>query len=199
LVKTDGTGYREVFRDETPADPNRAIGIPYYCCRLSWDNRYLPVTINSPTSGGRLLVVSVADGRRRELRRLETGQFVKAVFSPDGRFVAYETAPQPGQIDSFRVYVVPAQGGTPRLVYESAPKGRSYVYSERLSLMDWTADGRYLAIAAASFGKTGLYLYPIQNGTSAGKPLLIRNGDFRDGQSRPTGAFVYSDAKPVAT
>jgi len=59
--------------------------------------------------------------------------------------------------------------------------------------MDWTADGRYLAIAATTYGKTGLYLYPMKNGIADGTPVLVRDGDFVDGRSTPAGAFIYSD------
>ena len=194
VIKTDGTGYRGLIPDDAQAS---VLGSEdeLWCCRWSWDSHYLLAARNPKTGGGHLTVISVSDGKRREIAALSSGQFVKAVFSPDGRYVAYEVAPQPGQVAAFRTFVLPSQGGEPQLVYESVPKQRRPPWSERLALMDWTADGRDLLIADARYGNTGLYLYPITNGATVGDPALVRSGDITEGSTTTFGAFVFQTQK----
>jgi Tol biopolymer transport system component len=192
-IKADGTGYRELVRD----DPQGTILGGRWEGQWSWDNRYMVVVSNRQKGGGHLFVVSVADGQRRELLSIETGYFAKAVFSPDGRFVAYEVAPLPDQSESSHVFIMPAQGGEPRQVYQSVPRPAQNVLGlEFWTLLDWTADGRYLAIADARKGKTGLYLLPVKNGSAAGNPVFVRYGDFREGYSTAAGQLVYRAIRP---
>jgi hypothetical protein len=66
VIKTDGTGYREIIPNDAQGNYWES-GYPGMCCRWSWDNHYLLIPINGQTAGGRLLVVSVSDGRYREL------------------------------------------------------------------------------------------------------------------------------------
>jgi len=65
-----------------------------------------------------------------------------------------------------------------------------------LRLLDWTADGRYLAIGSERTGKGALHLLPIRDGKSAGAPVFIRYGDFEDGVMTAAGGLVYSSVKP---
>jgi Tol biopolymer transport system component len=194
VVKTDGTGYRELIRDDAEGS---ILGTDWGAWRASWswDNRYLLVLSNRQKGGARLMVVSVADGQRHNLLSLDSGYVPGAVFSPDGQFVAYEVAPPMGQEEAFRIFVLPVRSGEARLVYESNPKKRRRPYAQHWELLDWTADGRYLAIADARAGKTGLYLYPIKNGEAAGGPVLVRHGDIHEGYSTRSGALVYQATK----
>ncbi len=189
VVKIDGTGYRELVRDDAQAS---IFGTGDWDASWSWDNRYLVVWSNRENGGGRLFVVSVADGQRRELLRIEKGYFNKAVFSPDGHFVAYELAPLPGEGKTSHVCIVPAQGGESRQVYESAPKNFPHGPGlEHWTLLDWTADGGHLAIADAPKGRAALYLLAVNNGAAAGVPAFVRYGTFEDGWSTASGALVY--------
>jgi dipeptidyl aminopeptidase/acylaminoacyl peptidase len=90
VIKTDGTGYREL-----PNLPTGAI-----LASWSWDNRFVLI-------GGTLKKVSVADGQIREL--LPGGEAADAQFSPDGRFIAVG-----GFVGD--VQVIPAQGGEPKAI-----------------------------------------------------------------------------------
>jgi Tol biopolymer transport system component len=188
VVRTDGTAYRELIRDG-PRGTNLDGG--FDDAGWSWDNRSLLVWSNLPKGGGHLFVVSVADGHRRELLSIETGQFNKAVFSPDGHFIAYEVAPSPDQGHTSRVFVMASEGGQPQLVYESAPSHLYKSYLEHWTLRDWTADGRYLVVADARAGRSVLYLLPIKNWASTGAPVFIRFGECEDGFTTAAGAFVY--------
>jgi Tol biopolymer transport system component len=192
VVKTDGTGYRELVRDDSQGTILGSSG--NWFAYWSWDNRYLVVRSNREKGGGHLLLVCVADGQRRELVSIEKGYFTKAMFSPDGHFIAYEVAPLPGEGETSHVFIVPVQGGEPHRVYESVPKpSQSRPGLEHWTLLDWTADGRYLAIADAPRGKAALYLLPIKNGAAAGASVFVRYGDFEEGYMTAGGALVYQD------
>jgi Tol biopolymer transport system component len=192
VVKTDGTGYRELVRDDSEATILGKQG--NWSAFWSWDSRYLAVRSNRQEGSGHLFVVSAADGQRRELLSTDTGRFTKAMFSPDGRFIAYEVMPLPEHSGTSHVFVVPVQGGEPRQVYESVP--RTFLHKlgwENWTLLDWTADGRYLALSDAPKGKAALYLLPIKNGAAVGAPAFVRYGDFQQGYTTATGALVYED------
>ncbi|MBV8072893.1 MAG: hypothetical protein JO270_23520 [Acidobacteriaceae bacterium] len=196
VIKTDGTGYRELIRD----DPQGTIlGSERFenPCTWSWDNRWLLVRSNRPKHGGSLLLVSVADGQRRELARIADGYFSRAVFSPDGRFVAYEVAPLPDHEETSHLFVIPAQGGEAHHLYESVRRpAQSNYFREHWVLLDWTSDGRNLAIADALTGKTALYLLPVKDGTVGGRPAFVRYGEFDYAYSTPSGALVYQTMRP---
>ena len=185
VVKTDGTGYRELIRD----DAQGTILGPWFDVAWSWDDRYLLVNAFAMR---KLWLVNVANGQRRELLSTDAGYFSKAVFSPDGRFIAYEIAPLPDQAETSRVFVIPIQGGQARQVYQSVPNPAQYPLGmEVWTLLDWTADGHYLALADAPKGKTALYLLPVQNGAAAGNPVFVRYGEFASAYTTAAGALVY--------
>jgi hypothetical protein len=94
VVKTDGTGYREL--PDLPA--GAVLGT------LSWDNRFALI-------GRTLKKVSIVDGQIQEL--LPGGDAVAAQFSPDGRFIAFAGLLTP-------VRVIPAQGGEPKVITPTA-------------------------------------------------------------------------------
>jgi Tol biopolymer transport system component len=191
VVRTDGTDYRELIRNS----PQQTVLEDNFDAAWSWDNRFLLVRSNLDKGGGHLFVVSLADGHRRELLSIETGNFNNAALSPDGRFIAYEIAPSPGQGDTARVFVMPSQGGQSQLVYESAPSHKS-ASLEHWTLRDWTADGRYLVVDDTRAGRAGLYLLPVKNGVSTGAPLFIRFGECDEGFTTTAGAFVCHTGAP---
>jgi Tol biopolymer transport system component len=192
VIKADGTVYHELVRD----DAQGTILGSNWDRNWSWDDHYLVVWSNLSNGGGHLFVVSVADGSRRELSTIETGKFSKAVFSPDGRYVAYCIQPEHNRFGTFRFFVVPAQGGQARLVYESTLQ---FVLWGLNRLLDWTANGRNLVIVDVSRGhKIALFLLPIKDGTRAGPPTYVRDGSFEDGFTTSIGSLVYRDHASVA-
>jgi Tol biopolymer transport system component len=201
LVKADGTGYRELLRDE---QGNILGGNNSFEVRWSWDARTLLVNPASCGPGlkdipSRLWLVSVADGKPREVVHEESGMcIVRAAFSPDGQFVAYEVWPTygfpPGA--TLKVFVVPIQGGEPRLAYESEPWS-NYRFPFG-ALADWTADGRYLAIKRNHEGRHALFLLPMKAGAAVGSPVFVRDGDFEDAWSTLSGALIFMDPEDPA-
>jgi WD40 repeat protein len=190
VVKIDGTGYRELIRDDAKES---IFGTHSFNLTWSWDDKYVEISDFNPLSNrlGQVWIVSVADGKRRVLVDQADGFVRKAVFSPDGRFMAYEAWPR-NDTDNHtsRVFVVPIRGGEPRLVFESA---RWRPGSQFLSLMDWTADGRYLAVHDVRQDKSALYLQPVKEGSTAGEAVFVRYGNFDDGYTTAAGALVVQD------
>lgn len=192
VVKIDGTGYRELIRDDAKGsifgDKSQSFNLTW-----SWDDKFVEISDFSPLSNllGQVWIVSVADGQRRVLVDQADGYVRKAVFSPDGRFMAYESWPRNDKDNhTSRVFVVPIHGGEPRLVFKSA---RWRPGSEFLSLIDWTADGRYLAVHDVRQGRSALYLQPIREGSVDGEAIFVRYGEFDDGYTTAAGALVVQD------
>jgi Tol biopolymer transport system component len=166
VIKSDGTGYREVYKGPRPL------------CRpsFSWDNHYLLFCLPQPDGGTRLTRISVGDDKIQEVMRGR--DIVEAQFSPDGSLIAYRSSA--GQL-----FVVPSQGGEAQLVFDSAQQ-----------LLDWTRDGRYLAIVSDRSGATALSLLPVKKGKAAGEPVFVRYGSFREGWTTASGALVYNQLPP---
>jgi len=172
VIKSDGTGYRELGRFEGDS------GLPGW----SWDNRYVLVGDRLPDGSTRLLRITVADGQRLEMLRRENTIIGSASFSPDGRFIAYSEGPT----GSSKVLVLPSQGGPPQLV------------SGDSTLVDWTRDGRYLAINSGSPDRRALYLLPVKDGQASGEPVFIRNGSIEYGMTTATGSLLYLSTPQVS-
>jgi Tol biopolymer transport system component len=191
VVKTDGTGYRELVHDDaqgTILGGNSGFGFEW-----SWDARHLLIWALLPNGGAHLMMVDVADGHRRELVHFQSGIINRAVFSPDGHYVAYLTWPTTESTVAMRIFVKPIEGSEPHLVYESSVKAVKGGTNASSWLHDWTADGRYLVISDVHFNESALYLLPLKNGAAAGNPVFVRNGDIEGGHDTASGAFVFQD------
>jgi len=191
VIKTDGTGYRKLVQDDalgTMFDGSNNFNFDW-----SWDTRHLLVEADLPDGKVHLIMVDVADGHHRELVRLQSGDIDHAVFSPDGHNIAYETwQNDTGSHEAMRIFVIPAEGAQPRQVYQSpwrAPGGAP----EQKALHDWTADGRYLVISDAHFGKSALYLLPLKNGGVSGSPVFVRDGVVEDAHATASGTLVFKE------
>lgn len=193
VIKPDGTGYRELIRD----DDKSIFGITSsFNMTWSWDDKYIEICDFHAWSKqlGQVWIVSVDDGQHRVLSDQADGFVRKAVFSPNGQFVAYEAWPRNDLAEqTSRIFVVPIRGGTPRLVFESNPWK---VGNAVMSLMDWTADGRYLVVHDVRQGKSALYLLPMKDGAAGGDATFLRFGQFDDGYTTASGALVVQDNAP---
>ena len=176
IIHADGTGYRELAK----LDPNQY----YYGVNWSWDNRYLLIS-GFQFNPGRILSISVADGKVREVLNIKTPVHF-ARFSPDGNYIAFHDR-------SYRLYILPATGGQPRLLYEEPSVATNY---DTLILFDWTADGRHLVIALERTGRPALHILPVKNGNAAGPPIFVRYGHFLSARTTAAGELIYSTIKP---
>jgi hypothetical protein len=171
VLKTDGTGYREL------ADISSACGPPDW----SWDNRYLFDCMKKPgepDGTGQVRRVSVTDGEIRNLGRAQDTPLNRP--SPDGRFIASGTAYE--RIG--KVWMMPIPGGEPELVSENA------------HLIDWTRDGRYLIVTSSHSGSEALYLLPIKDGKAVGDPVFVHYGPCFFGLTVGNGGLVCHSTHP---
>jgi Tol biopolymer transport system component len=182
VIKTDGTGYRELIDDGM---------VSHGWFNWSWDNRFLVISSDPKKGVGRLLLVSIADGKQRELFRAqdETEVFTKAVISPNGRFVAYElTSKSSGHR---AIFVMPIDGGERHLVYEPAQPS-----SMHSALLDWTKDSENLIVSDVRGMSSGVFLLSIKNGVASGVLQKIHQGSVASGWMSASGTLVYQD-RPV--
>jgi WD40 repeat protein len=170
VIKTDGTGYHEI------AHSGSSSSLPTW----SWDNRYMLGGVDLPDGTNRLLRIAPADGSTQEVLHPEAS-IRSASFSPDGRFIAYSDG-FPSASGSASTFIVPSEGGEPQLVSANA------------RVLDWTRDGRYLAVASPRSGVMALQLLPVKDGRSAGEPVFLRYGSVVDGLTTSSGALFYISA-----
>jgi Tol biopolymer transport system component len=172
VMNINGSGFRELPRITA-------------VIALDWsrDRRFILAT-HFDSNGDRdrfalhkIVMVDTADGSERLLVTVDRNKSIRTMrFSPDGRFVAFDLQPETGA----GVFAVPTGGGQPELL------------SENSQLLDWTSDGRFLALSTSHNGAGALSLLPIANGKAAGDPLFIRFGQFEDGYITAKGSLVYS-------
>ncbi len=122
---------------------------------------------------GDLFTVESDGGLARKLTSHE-GYEMFPRFSPDGTLVAFT-----GQYDgNTEVFLIPAEGGSPKRLTYTATLGRDDV-SDRMGpnniVMDWTPDGRYITYRSRkeSFNPFigALFKVPVEGGLSEEIPL----------------------------
>jgi tricorn protease len=98
-----------------------------------------------------------------------------AIFSPDGKWIAYGDQSQ-------SIYVVPAAGGPPRKV-DQAVSAEIFDYA-------WSPDGRWLAYSKRDFTNYGsIYIYDTQSGEA--RRITTATTDDYGPQWDPEGRYLY--------
>jgi hypothetical protein len=127
--------------------------------------------------GGRLFKLPVTGG---DPKPVDTGFAIRCNndhgLSPDGRLLAISDASRGGES---AVYIVPAGGGTPRLVTRNTP---SYWHG-------WSPDGRTLACCGGRNGEFDVYTISVDGGEE--KRLTTAPGLDDGPEYSPDGRFIY--------
>ncbi|PLX16325.1 MAG: protease [Salinivirgaceae bacterium] len=125
------------------------------------------------TYAGDLYLADRAGGTARKLTS-HVGYEMFAKFSPDGSKIAFT-----GQYDgNTEVYVIPAEGGTPKRLTYTATLGRDDV-SDRMGpnniVTSWTPDGKYIVYRTRGITFNSfvghLFKVPVEGGLSERLPL----------------------------
>ncbi|HPT04854.1 MAG TPA: protease, partial [Bacteroidales bacterium] len=127
---------------------------------------------------GDLYTVSLNGGLARKLTN-DIGYEMFAHFSPDGKYIAF-TAQYDGNTE---VYVMPAEGGTPKRLTFTATLGRDDI-SDRMGpnniVMAWTNDGKNIIYRSRKQSWDDfvgqLFMVPVEGGLS--KELPLSTGGF---------------------
>ncbi len=127
--------------------------------------------------GGKLYTLPASGAAPRQLDTGSAGRCNNDHgFSPDGRHIAMSAH---DENDLSRIYILPAEGGTPRLL---TPNGPSYWHG-------WSPDGTTLAYCALRNGQFDIYTIPFAGGPET---QLTDTGAHDDGpEYAPDGRTIY--------
>jgi Tol biopolymer transport system component len=108
-------------------------------------------------------VLSLGDGSLKLLKSIDWRSVNKMVFSPDGKYVAYDLATSDSGLEA-RVLVMAVDGSEERVVVDDGADNH---------VMGWARDG-HLVFASRRSGGLALWVVPMAGGRSAGPPRLVK-------------------------
>lgn len=160
VIGTDGKGERVLYRAK------KEWGMP-----TDWspDGKYIVMQLERGQSlmegVADFVLVSIADGSTRVLKTYEYIRRYrpKILFSPDGRYLAYDYPMNKGQVQG-DLHVVAIDGSSDVVVAADPAQD---------TLAAWTPDGSIL-FASTRSGKEALWRVPVNNGRQTGEPELVR-------------------------
>ena len=109
-----------------------------------------------------LATISLEDKTLRRLVTLDWESPRRAEYSPDGRFIAYDSTKDGDR----KIYLLSADGAEERVLVDSPGEDDSPV---------WTRDGRFLLFRTNRSGKPDLFALRFQNGQPTGDDVLIKS------------------------
>ena len=145
------------------------------------------ILANISWKGGRdqLSLISVANGSVRSLERYSRA----ARFSPDGRFIVYESPSGGGATGD--LFLVTVDGSREDALVKHPADD---------TLVGWSPDGNWVVFCSDRTGTRGLWMLPVTEGKPAGEPRLVKASV---GRIRPLGlardgSFYYADVKAAS-
>jgi Tol biopolymer transport system component len=174
IRKLDGSGLRTLCSEKdsyvVPLDWSPDAG-----SILAYRVRY--------TKGIDLTLISTADGLVRVLRSM-TSTWVRASFSPDGRFIAFSVVRE-GSPPQGDVFLMTADGRNEVVVAGHPAEDQ---------LLGWTPDGRSLVFLSDRSGTWDIWTVHITGGKQQGEPELLKKNFAWDSEVigfAPDGSFYY--------
>ncbi len=145
---------------------------------LAWspDSRHL-LTEFVKTDGTRdMMLITVADGSTKLLKKVGKELSPGGVFSPDGRYIAWSTTED---ISLFELLT----GTESPLI----PDGSNH------SVLGWAPDGKHILFSSERSGSADAWLIAVTDGKAQGEPIFVRKnwGYLPMGLTR-SGAFYYA-------
>ena len=186
VIGRDGKGERTLYRAKV-LEHGVEWGIP-----MDWspDGKHIVVQLERGkpgVSGGitDFVLVSSVDGSVRVMKTYQTKRRYrpKIMFSPDGRYLAYDFPPRK-EVVGGDIFVLPLNGG-PEVTVAAHPAQDTF--------LGWAPDGSILFTSDRT-GSIGLHRVKITNGSQAGEPELLRPniGTIHPLGITRSGAFYYS-------
>ncbi|HUF64745.1 MAG TPA: hypothetical protein VMM17_02100 [Gemmatimonadaceae bacterium] len=157
-------GY-ELRRTDVPGSAPRTIYRPQqgalavYALSADDTKAAATVTRRDTTQSARpivdLVLIHTSDGSARVLKQIDARP-QQAIFSPDGRFIAYEAERE--------ILVIGAESGA---------HTASMSDSSGVHLLGWSPDGKAIVFASHRSGEMNPWLQPVDNGKTAGAPVML--------------------------
>jgi Tol biopolymer transport system component len=176
LMRLEGSTPRILFSDKE---------VMVFPSDWSPDGKYiLALIFRFPTSSSQIALISVADGSVRVLKRFDPGFAGKACFSPDGRYIAYDSPP-PQDSDNSDIFLLAADGSREIPLVEHPAEDH---------LLGWTPDGDHILFASDRSGTMSAWLLRVVDGKPQGSPELVKQdiGQARPGGFTRAGSYYYS-------
>jgi Tol biopolymer transport system component len=181
IIGAEGTEPRVLYRDKN-----------YFIYPLGWspDGQFVLVCLNR-AEGQKMLdsniaLVSVEDGSVDIVKTFnfpDPDGINKAVFSPDGRYIAFEYCTEEGS--KSRDISVISKDGKKEISLIKNPADDS--------LLSWTPDGNNFLFVSDCKGTQDLWMTRVEEGEPKGEPLRIKTniGDIYSLGFTSNGSFLY--------
>jgi Tol biopolymer transport system component len=155
VIGVDGSRRRVLY-----TDPQNRYGRPY---DWSPDGTRILYGAWGKEGSSDLLSIAAATGVARVVKKLD-GRIAEAVFSPDGRFIAYSVPAAAGSLIR-DVFVISADGT------REAPLVR---HPSDDFPIGWSADSGKVLFASDRTGSIGLWTIDVENGQPRGNPVVVK-------------------------
>jgi len=140
----------------------------------SADGKQILAALRGKDGTFRIVLVSVADGSLRFMKKLDQRSPKKMSLSPDGRYVAYDFPTKEDQA-GHDIFLIATDGSGETALVEHPANDLSPV---------WTPNGKGVVFVSDRTGTYSLWVVPVGGGRAQGPPVLIK----RDmGQIVPMG------------
>jgi Tol biopolymer transport system component len=156
--------FRLVFLDgSAPQSLFRGVYSDAYPMDWSLDGRTILVMLFREEGNGTMGVLSVDDGSVRTLKTIP-GRLGRMGFSPDGRYIAYDS---PSDSNKRDIFVLQSNGaaGAPLVTHPAQDL-----------LVGWAPDGKHVLFSSDRLGSEDLWAAAFADGRAAGDPKLIKRG-----------------------
>ena len=150
------------------------------------DGRWIALLIEREDQSSQLGVVNARSGELRVLKSIDWRGVNKAVFSPDGRYLAYDLL-EGESVRTQRVWVMAVDASRETAVTPASTTN---------ALMGWAADGRLL-FASDRSGRVDLWAMRVEDGRPRDVPALVKpdlSSTWSLGLSRNGALYVWKRA-----
>ena len=176
IIDFQGTEPRILYKDKD-----------YFIHPLGWspDGQYVLVGLMRNEGQTQIALVSAEDGSVDTVKTLDHGSpdGGRAVFSPDGRYIAYDFSPEKGSTG--RDISVISKNGKDEVSLIKNPADDS--------LLSWSPDGKNILFVSDRRGTKDLWMIGVEEGKPKGESVKIKTniGDIYSLGFTKNGSFFY--------